>query len=94
MADVVWDYNKLIVLIFSCFVACTLVFIVRIYWVLIRKKDFFPEKVKRSVKTMVVAGSGTVYISMTRQSYSLDWLEELSIYKIRPVMYKHNTVKD
>lgn len=62
MADVVWDYNQLVVFTFSCFVACALIFIVRVYWVLIRKKDLFPKKVKRSVKTMIVAGSGTVYI--------------------------------
>ena len=44
----------------SCLIALILVLIGRIYWVLIRKKGYRPEKVTKNVKTMIVAGSGKV----------------------------------
>ena len=45
-------------LIFLCSLIFMLVFIVRIYWVLIRRKNLKKQKVERLVKTMIVMGSG------------------------------------
>ncbi|XP_028413078.1 UDP-N-acetylglucosamine transferase subunit ALG14 homolog [Dendronephthya gigantea] len=44
--------------LFSVFCSITCIFVVRIYWVLVRKRELKKEKVDRFVKTMIVAGSG------------------------------------
>jgi glucan phosphoethanolaminetransferase (alkaline phosphatase superfamily) len=49
-------------LVFSCIVAFILVFTVRIYWVLVRRQGMKKEKVEKLVKTMVVMGSGLIFI--------------------------------
>ena len=46
------------VLIFLGGLIFVLVFIVRIYWVLVRRKSLKKKKVERHVKTMIVMGSG------------------------------------
>ena len=45
-------------LIFLCSLIFMLVFIVRIYWVLIRRKNLKKQKIEKLVKTMIVMGSG------------------------------------
>lgn len=45
-------------LIFLCGLIVMLVFIVRIYWVLVRRKNLKKNKVERLVKAMIVMGSG------------------------------------
>ncbi|XP_046839176.1 UDP-N-acetylglucosamine transferase subunit ALG14 homolog [Xenia sp. Carnegie-2017] len=44
--------------VYTIFVAFIFCFILRFYWVFIRKKSLKNERVKRNVKTMIVAGSG------------------------------------
>jgi preprotein translocase subunit YajC len=51
---------KMLILSFSA--TFLLVFIVRIYWVLVRRQGLKKKKDKKLVKTMIVMGSGLINI--------------------------------
>ena len=61
MAAKIFDVDfKMLVL--SCTVTFILAFIVRIYWVLVRRQGLKKAKVAKLVKTMIVMGSGLIFL--------------------------------
>ena len=60
-------------LIFLCSLIFMLVFIVRIYWVLIRRKNLKKQKVEKLVKTMIVMGSGQCELHKNLK-YSINYI--------------------
>ena len=54
-------------LVLSCTVTFILAFIVRIYWVLVRRQGLKKAKVEKLVKTMIVMGSGLIFLNIIHQ---------------------------